>query len=61
MAKWNTRYGLVGIYNPESAATEFEPQTPTPLSARVLAAMESKVRSAWPSVISDRSDGGSGC
>ena len=33
---WGNRYALVGVYNYESAATEFEPVEPRPLHALVI-------------------------
>ena len=33
---WKDRYALVGVYNHESAATEFEPVEPKPLYAKAI-------------------------
>ena len=33
---WKDRYGLVGVYNQQSASTEFEPVEPKPITAKVL-------------------------
>ena len=39
---WQDRYALLGVYNPKTAATEFEPVEPKPLYKTLLRNLQEK-------------------